>query len=100
VEDGAPGHKGKAIQYWNLNEVETTRWPAQCLDLNLIEQLWLDMENELGETRGRIGDIPTLETALSMVWNSIPVERLERLIRTMPQYLQAVIDMDGGPTRY
>ncbi|KAG0124098.1 hypothetical protein HOY82DRAFT_494507, partial [Tuber indicum] len=69
-------------------------------DLNLIEQLWLDMENELGETWGRIGDIPTLETRLSTVWNSIPVECLERLIRTIPHRPQAVIDIDGGPARY
>jgi len=80
--------------------METTRWPAQSPDLNLIENLWLDMENELGETWGRIGDMSTLERALNTVWNSIPNERLIRLIQSMPQRLQAVIDADGGATRY
>ncbi|KAG0130857.1 hypothetical protein HOY82DRAFT_459952, partial [Tuber indicum] len=99
-EDGAPGHKGYAIQYRNLNQVETTRWPAQSPDLNLIEALWLDMENELGETWGRIGDMATLERALNAVWNAIPTERLEGLIKSMLERLQAVIDADGGATRY
>ena len=100
VEDGAPGHKGFSTRYRNLNQMETTRWPAQSPDLNLIENLWLDMENELGETWGRIGDMRTLETALNAVWNGIPDRRLDELIRTMPQRLQAVIEAEGGPTRY
>ncbi|KAG0635220.1 hypothetical protein HOY80DRAFT_1140058 [Tuber brumale] len=100
IEDGAPGHKDYSIQYRNLNVLEATKWPAQSPDLNLIEALWLDMENELGETWGRIGDIKTLERALSMVWNAIPNQRLESLIRTMPEHLQAAIDADGGVTRY
>jgi len=74
VEDGAPGHKKYAIQYRNLNGIETIRWPAQSPDLNLIEALWLDMENELGETWGRIGDMGTLEVALNTVWRAIPPE--------------------------
>ncbi|KAG0127810.1 hypothetical protein HOY82DRAFT_490053 [Tuber indicum] len=74
--------------------------PAQSPDLNLIEALWLDMESELGETWGRIGDIPALERALDIVWHGIPSERLIGLIETMPQRLQAVIDAEGGPTVY
>ncbi|KAG0128168.1 hypothetical protein HOY82DRAFT_489608, partial [Tuber indicum] len=99
-EDGAPSHKGFDNHYRNLNEMETTQWPAQSPDLNLIEALWLDMENELGETWGRIGDIAMLERALDAVWQAIPNERLKGLIRTMPQCLQAVIDAEGGATRY
>ncbi|KAG0129623.1 hypothetical protein HOY82DRAFT_487973 [Tuber indicum] len=52
--------------------MEATKWPAQSPDLNLIETLLLDMENELGETWGRVGNIETLERTLIMVWNSIP----------------------------
>ena len=85
VEDGAPEHKGFSIRYGDLNGIETTHWPAQSPDLNLIEHLWLDMENELGETWGRIGDIATLEAALTAVWYGIPNERLESLIRSMPE---------------
>lgn len=101
VEDGAPGHKGFANQYRRLNEMEQIRWPAQSPDLNLIKALWMDMEAELAETWGRVGDIPTLETVLNTVWhNGIPAERLENLLDSIPQRLQAVIDAGGGPTPY
>ena len=84
VEDGAPGHKEFSTEYQNLNEIVTTQWPAQSSDLNLIENLGLKMETELGETRGWIGDMSILECALNAVWNSIPNERLQNPIEGMP----------------
>jgi len=83
VEDGAPGHKGFSTRYRDLNQMETTRWPAQSPDLNLIENLWLDMENELGETWGHIGYMSTRERALNTVWNSIPNEWLIKLFQSL-----------------
>jgi len=58
------------------------------------------MENALGETWGRIGDLGTLEIALNMVWRAIPNERLESLLHSMPTRLQAVIDAEEVATRY
>jgi hypothetical protein len=101
VEDGAPGHKKYAIQYRNLHEMDTIQWPAQSPDLNLIEALSLDIETELGEIWGRVGDIEALKTCLTTAWETcIPEECLEGLIRSMPAWLQAVIDAEGGATPY
>ena len=49
---------------------------------------------------GRVGDIVVLEACLKGVWGSIPQERLDSLIRSMPARLQAVIDAEGGATPY
>lgn len=101
VEDGAPGHKKHAIIYRELNEMDVVEWPAQSPDLNLIEALWMDMETELGETWGRVGDVETLQDVLRLVWEKIPKERLSSLVQSMPARLQAVIDAGGVqlPTR-
>lgn len=100
VEDGAPGHKKFAIQYRKLNEMDVIDWPAQSPDLNLIEALWMDMETELGETWGRVGDVQTLQAVLWQVWENIRKERLSSLVQSMPARLQAVIDAQGGATLY
>ena len=60
VEDGAPGHKGYAVRYRDLNGLDSLQWLAQSPDLNLIGALWMDMETELGETWGRYRDFGSL----------------------------------------
>ena len=100
IEDGAPGHKKHARIYRELKEVDTIQWPAQSPDQNLIEALWMDIETELGETWGRIGDIPLLQQHVRIIWEQIGVECLNSLIRSMPDRLRAVIAAEGNATPY
>jgi len=50
IEDGASGHQKSVRMYRLKNKVDAVQWPAQSLDLNLIEALRMDLETELGET--------------------------------------------------
>jgi hypothetical protein len=100
VEDNAPGHKKWAKICRQKNAMESLAWCPQSPDLNLIEHLWADMECYLGERYGRIGDINVLCIALNDAWERIGWNRLDSLIRSMPERIRAVIAADGGPTRY
>jgi len=74
LEDGAPGHKKHVRICRELNEVDIIQWQAQSPDLvNLIEALWMDIETELGETLGRIGDILPLQQHVRIIWEQITV---------------------------
>ena len=83
-----------------LNGMDVLPWPAQSPDPNLIEAFWQDVKVELGQIWGRMSDVGALEAAVEAAWNTIPEERLESLIRSMPARLQAVIDADGHATPY
>ena len=98
--DYAPGRKGHSKEYRELNGVDVLPWLAQSPDLNLIEALWQDVEVELGQIWGRVSDVEALEATVEAAWNTIPEERLEGLIRSMPARLQTVIDADGYATLY
>lgn len=102
VEDGAPGHKKYANECRERNQVDSIDWPPQSPDLNLIEALWNDIETELGEIYGntRFTNVETLKLLLRGAWDNIGIDRLDSLIRSMPQRLQAVIAAEGNATPY
>ncbi|RPB22313.1 hypothetical protein L211DRAFT_788844 [Terfezia boudieri ATCC MYA-4762] len=100
MEDGAPGHKGFARSCHERNHVDVLPWPPQSPDLNLIEALWGDIEQELGEMYGRISDTEILADATQAIWKEITGDRLRGLIRTMPDRLRAVIAAGGAATPY
>ena len=54
VEDGAPGYKGHARTYRELNGIGALKCPAQSPDLNLVETFWNDVEAELGQIWGGV----------------------------------------------
>lgn len=54
----------------------------------------------MGETIGLIQVIEVLKIIIRNTWDNIIVDRLDRLIRSMPRKLEAVIAAGGQATRY
>jgi hypothetical protein len=68
-------------------------WPAQSPDLNPIDSLWGILDTHL---KGR-KPTTTLELydELETFWNDLDISLLTKLVDTMPDRCQAVIDADG-----
>ena len=80
-------------------------WPANLPDLNPIEAVWNKMKHYIqrhhpnpGCGKQRYQD--SLCKVVKEVWDSVSSADLVRLIQSMPVRCQAVVDADGGPTRY
>lgn len=100
MEDNALGHWGVTIGYRFKNDMDTMLWPSNSPDMNLSEAIWHDMKVDLG----RIVPRPTKEEDLMEFaqeqWAAVMKERMESLIREMPQRIKALIEAKGGYTRY
>lgn len=67
-------------------------------DLNVIEHVWEILERRI--RKKQISSAAMLKERIIEAWNSITSGELTNLVESMPRRLQAVIDANGGPTKY
>lgn len=98
-QDNDPKHKSKLVMEWLLYRVpHQLHSPPQSPDMNPIEHVW-----ELLEKRIRVHNITSkdsLKQALITEWNKITPQEIEKLVLSMKNRLQAVIDAKGYQTKY
>jgi transposase len=100
-EDNAPVHTAKITQSFKAEQqVQSIKWPAQSPDLNPIENLWDECSRRIRQRPDKPKNLDDLEKIVKEEWQRVPIRVCEKLIDSMPKRLQAVIDANGGPTRY
>ena len=108
-QDNAPCHKAQEIvDFLAQHHIPVMKWPAQSPDLNPIENIWTpfkkafhDRFEELFnhpskslEARYRYGEV------LQEVWYDLGMDLVNALVESMPARVQAVIEANGGWTKY
>ena len=97
--DNDPKHRAAIVNNWlNRNGIKRLEWPSFSPDLNPIEHLWDEIERRMKKQQ------PTneneLKESLTRVWKGVEKEVLKKLVDSVPNRLNEVIRMKGGPTRY
>lgn len=98
-QDNDPKHTAHIVKEWLLYNVpKQLNTPPQSPDLNPIENLWNELKIRVNKHH------PTNKKDLKLkileAWNEIPPEVTKKLVESMPRRLQAVIDANGGHTKY
>jgi hypothetical protein len=83
-------------------------WPVQSPDLNPIENLWVDFKvyfhkrfTELFNHPSKSAEARYRYTAiLEEVWYNQGQEMIDALLESMPRRVQAVLEANGGWTKY
>ena len=78
--------------------IKVMNWPNMCPDLNSIKHLRGIPKRKM-EVR-KVSNIHQLLDVILDEWKSIPVATCEALVNYMPRRVKAVLDNDGGLTKY
>lgn len=103
VEDNAPSHNGKTAKTWrHEHEMDRMVWPATSPDMNAIENIWNMLKALVNKKAPKFGwtNQADIEQAIITAWSEIPQRYFAACVDSMPERCQALIDAEGGPTRY
>ena len=107
MQDNAPAHRSIETRIHLLERrIRWIRWPTYSPDLNLIEHVWNWMKNWIQEHYWRARYNPSKITLAQLrqiildAWNAVPDSYIKSLYGSWRARCQAVIDAQGGPTRY
>ena len=97
--DNDPKHTSKTTTaLLKRLRVKVMDWPSMSPDLNPIEH-FLGILKRKVEVR-KVSNICQLRDVAMKEWKSIPVATCEALVNSMPRRVKAVLDNDGGHTKY
>jgi hypothetical protein len=100
-QDNAPCHAAKLTKtFFNSRKIKTLPWPANSLDMNIIEHVWNMLDIRLGQRSRKPTNKDQLWAALQEEWEKLGQEYLDKLYESMPRRIQALYEARGGYTKY
>lgn len=100
MEDVAPVHGRKfAKEWWENHGISKIKWPANCPDMNLIDNIWCLMKESILNKRN-IKSAAGMRIALQHEWENIGDVILNSLVESMHDRIQPVLQADGGHTQW
>jgi len=79
-------------------QVRVLPWPAKSPDLNPVENVWSIITQKVHDESPT--DVMELEASIHRAAQSIDVNVFRRLVASIPNRLQSVIDAEGWQTKY
>ena len=99
LEDNDPKHGSNYTSAWkSAHRIVILPWPLMNSDMNAIENLWPILKTKGAYRRPHM--IKDLIKAINREWNNLPKELALRLINSMKNRIEALIDVSGDYTMY
>lgn len=99
--DNDPKHTAKSVQFWLSSQpFQLLRWPAQSPDLNPMEHFWALFKQRLSHVTPRPRGVQELWENVCSIYPSFDAKDCEKLYKSMPKRILAVLEAKGYWTKY
>ncbi|KAI0998068.1 hypothetical protein K3495_g10121 [Podosphaera aphanis] len=106
MQDNAPPHvAARTMEEFQERSITPIDWPPYSPDPNSTEHVWKIMKDKIEYkypdlNGGKRRSSDQIRAIVKEAWDSVSTQELTDLIESMHDRCQAVIDADGGPTKY
>lgn len=98
-QDNAPAHTAQdTVTIMQDYNVTVLNWPARSPDLNIIENIWSMMKNEIEKFRPTT--VPQLKQYILSSWDNISVQKCSDLYSSIPTRIQKCLECNGNAINY
>ena len=97
----APAHLARATNaYLNANNENVVDFPPKSPDLNIIENIWDELNRRVRGTGAISTTLNQLRAEILYEANNLPQNYVQRYVTSMRRRCLAVVNSAGGHTRY
>lgn len=100
MQDGAPSHTANITKDYLKDKADIFPWPPQSPDLNLVENIWAYVRNELWNRRLEIRNSDDTWRLSQQIFNNISIDFIRKLYESLPRRLELVIEANGDRIDY
>ena len=96
LHDGAPAHLARATTaYLNANNVNVVNFPPKSPDLNIIENIWGELNRRVRRTEAIPTTLNHLRAKVLYEWNNLPQNYGQPYVTSMRRHCLAVVNSAG-----
>ena len=100
-QDNDPKHTSKVTkEFFAKRRIKVLDWAPSSPDMNIIEHVWDQIDHLVRSCNPLPCNRDELWEALQEEWENFPQEALDKLYKSMPCHVAALIAARGGNTKY
>ena len=100
-QDNAPSHRSKSMMKWfKESSIPLLFHPPSSPNISLIEPVWHKLKKALWALPHLPTTIQELCAAILSVWDTLPIEDVDKHINRIHDCVEAILAAKGGHTRF